>query len=161
MNKQSAGILLRRDGPAGLEVFLVHPGGPFWASKDAGAWSVPKGELDDAEEPLAAARREFFEETGFAAPFDAVPLRAIRQQGGKSVLVWTARGDVDPARLKSGTFAMEWPPKSGRSREFPEVDRGAWFDLREARRRILKSQAPLIDEVEERFGGEKRPERTS
>jgi predicted NUDIX family NTP pyrophosphohydrolase len=146
--KQSAGILLYR-GPAGRrEVLLVHPGGPFWQKKDLGAWSIPKGEFADGEDAVAAARREFREETGhdLAGPF--TPLSPVRQPGGKVVHAWAVEGDFDPHALRSNRFTLEWPPRSGQHREFPEVDRAAWFDLGEARRRINRGQAPLLDELE-------------
>ena len=139
-----------RDGR--LEVLLVHPGGPFWAKKDLGAWTIPKGEIAEGEDPLAAARREFEEETGLRLAGEAVALTPRRQAGGKLVHAWMVRGDLDPATVKSNTFTLEWPPRSGRRREFPEVDRAAWFPLDEARRRILESQVPLLDEAERRVG---------
>ena len=145
--KQSAGLLLVRERSGRLEVLLVHPGGPFWAKKDLGAWTIPKGEIAEGEDPLAAARREFEEETGVRADGAAVPLTPRRQAGGKLVHAWMVRGDLDPQAVKSNTFTLEWPPRSGRRQEFPEVDRAAWFPLEEARRRILKSQAPFLDEV--------------
>lgn len=146
MKKTSAGILLyrRRDE---LEVFLVHPGGPFWAKKDLGAWSLPKGELNGDEAPLAAARREFTEETGFVVDGEFRALRPLRQPSGKTILAWAVEGDCDPAELRSNTFSMEWPPKSGKQQEFPEVDRGAWFPLAEARKRIIAGQAPFLEEL--------------
>jgi predicted NUDIX family NTP pyrophosphohydrolase len=151
--KQSAGLLLVRERDGRVEVLLVHPGGPFWAKKDLGAWTIPKGEIGTGEEPLTAARREFEEETGFAAPSgDAVALTPRRQAGGKLVHAWALRGDLDVSAIRSLTFSMEWPPRSGRRQEFPEVDRAGWFTLDEARRRILKSQAPFLDEVELRTG---------
>jgi predicted NUDIX family NTP pyrophosphohydrolase len=143
---KSAGVLLYRRPPGGLEVFLVHPGGPFWAKKDLGAWSIPKGEIEDDEDPLAAAKREFTEETGFVVEGEFRPLAPLRQRSGKVIFAWAVEGDCDPAQLRSNTFELEWPPKSGRRREFPEVDRAAWFDLDEARRRILKGQAPFLDD---------------
>jgi len=148
--KLSAGILLYRHGGAGLEVLLVHPGGPFLAKKDDGAWSIPKGEYTPGEDPLSVAKREFEEETG--ASMDAVTrgdflsLSPIKQAGGKIVSAWCVAGDFDPARLRSNLFEMEWPPKSGKKKEFPEVDRAAWFSPEEARRKLLASQAPLLDE---------------
>jgi predicted NUDIX family NTP pyrophosphohydrolase len=151
MAKQSAGILLYRRTERGLEVFLVHPGGPFWARKDLGAWSIPKGEYADGENPLAAARREFQEETGFAIEGEFVELGTIRQAGGKVVAAWALEGDCDPARLTSNRFQMEWPPRSGYMKEFPEVDRGGWFTLPEAHDRILASQKPILDRVAEKF----------
>lgn len=148
MPKQSAGVLLFRRREGLLEVFLVHPGGPFWARKDDGAWTIPKGEFEPEEEPLSAARREFEEETGVAVTGSFVALQPVLQSGGKRVLAWAVEGDIDPASVRSNTFAMEWPPRSGRQQEFPEVDRGAWFAVDEARRKILASQSPLIDELE-------------
>jgi predicted NUDIX family NTP pyrophosphohydrolase len=152
MPKQSAGLLLYRRNDRGLEVFLVHPGGPFWAKKDLGAWSIPKGEYGADEDPLAAARREFQEETGFSVDGDFLDLGTIRQSGGKFVSAWAVEGDCDPARLSSNRFEMQWPPRSGRMVEFPEVDRGAWFALQEAHNRILASQRKILERVEERLG---------
>lgn len=148
MPKQSAGLLLYRDSRGAIEVLLVHPGGPFWARKDAGAWSIPKGEFDADEEPLAAARREFEEETGQVVTGEFIALQPVRQRSGKIVHAWAVRADFDPARLRSNTFTMEWPPKSGQSREFPEVDRAAWFPLGEARAKIQPGQRPLLDQLE-------------
>lgn len=130
-----------------LEVLLVHPGGPFWMKKDVGAWSIPKGEYEAGEEALAAATREFKEETGLAAEGPYTPLTPIRQQGGKVVQAWAFEGDCDPASLKSATFSLEWPPRSGRRQEFPEVDRAGWFSLEEARRKILPGQVAFLDEL--------------
>ncbi len=146
MKKTSAGILLYRRREE-LEVFLVHPGGPFWAKKDLGAWSLPKGELDGDEDPLAAARRELAEETGFTVDGEFRALRPLRQPSGKTILAWAVEGDCDPAELRSNMFSMEWPPKSGKQQEFPEVDRGAWFPLAEARKRIIAGQAPFLEEL--------------
>ena len=146
--KTSAGILLHRGRGKTLEVFLIHPGGPFWAKKNLGAWSVPKGEIEEGEEPLAAALREFEEETGFTIEGEPRPLAPIRQAGGKTVLCWAVEGDVDPAQLRSNTFELEWPPKSGRRQQFPEADRAAWFSIAEARERINKAQAALLDQLE-------------
>jgi predicted NUDIX family NTP pyrophosphohydrolase len=146
--KLSAGILLYRAGSAGpAEVLLVHPGGPFWEKKDLGAWSIPKGEVTDGEDPLAAARRELAEETGFQAAPPFVPLEPVQQRAGKTVMAWVAAGDADPAALVSNSFSMEWPPGSGRRQSFPEVDRAAWFSLSEARQRILAGQRPLLDQL--------------
>jgi predicted NUDIX family NTP pyrophosphohydrolase len=145
--KTSAGILLYRRRGGALEVFLIHPGGPFWAKKDRGAWSIPKGEPAEGEDPLAAARREFAEETGFALGGDFRALEPLRQKGGKTVVAWAVEGDCDPAQLRSNTFEMEWPPRSGMRRSFPEVDRGAWFELAEARERILAAQAGFLDQL--------------
>ena len=147
MAKISAGLLMYRRREGGLDVFLVHPGGPFWARKDAGAWSIPKGEIDPAEEPLAAARREFTEETGHSAEGRFRPLPPITQAGGKVVQAWAVEGDVDPAALRSNTFTIEWPPRSGRQQNFPEVDRAAWFPIDVARRKINPAQAALLDEL--------------
>jgi predicted NUDIX family NTP pyrophosphohydrolase len=130
-----------------LEVFLVHPGGPFWTNKDLGAWSIPKGEYSEDEDALAAARREFQEETGVAATGEPIPLTDIKQQGGKIVKAWAMEGDFDAATLRSNTFSMEWPPKSGRMQEFPEVDRGAWFSLEAAREKLIKAQAAFLDQL--------------
>ena len=147
MSKKSAGLLLFRETAAGLEVLLVHPGGPFWAKKDDGSWSIPKGEFEDGEEPLAAAKREFEEEMGVPATGEFMLLKPLKQPSGKLVFAWAVRSDFDPSRLKSNMFSMEWPPKSGRQREFPEVDKAAWFDVETARRKILKGQAPFLDQL--------------
>jgi predicted NUDIX family NTP pyrophosphohydrolase len=151
--KQSAGLVLVREQDGRLEVLLVHPGGPFWAKKDLGAWTIPKGEIGKGEDPLTAARREFEEETGMRPEGEAQPLAPRRQAGGKMVHAWMLRGDIDPALVKSNTFSLEWPPRSGRRQEFPEIDRAAWFTLDEARRRILKSQAPFLDDLERIVSG--------
>lgn len=153
MPKFSAGILLYRRKPE-LEVFLVHPGGPFWAKKDA--WSIPKGEYEPDEEPLAAARREFLEETGAAAEAafrgEFLPLGVIRQPSGKQVTAWAVEGDFDPAQLHSNTCLVEWPPRSGREIEIPEVDRGAWFTVDAARKKIFRGQDKLLDRLAEAVG---------
>lgn len=146
--KKSAGILVYRMVDNECEVFLVHPGGPFWKNKDDGAWSVPKGEFSDDEDPLMAARREFREETGQEISGDFQPLPIIRQKGGKQVQVWTVKGEVDAAAILSNTFSMEWPPHSGRKMNVPEVDKAAWFDLKTARKKILASQLPLLNSLE-------------
>jgi len=151
MGKQSAGLLLYRCGGEGTEVLLVHPGGPFYVRKDEGVWSVPKGELEPGEEPVAVALREFEEELGSAAPVDPgalVELGSVRQKGGKVVVAWCAPGDFDVTRAQSSTFALEWPPRSGQIREFPEVDRAGWFSLAEARRKLVPAQAELVDRLE-------------
>jgi predicted NUDIX family NTP pyrophosphohydrolase len=145
--KRSAGLLLYRKRDASFELFLVHPGGPFWAKKDLGAWSIPKGEYEDGEQPLDAARREFKEETGFAAPGNAVALGEVKQAGGKIVMAWAAEGDCDADRMVSNVCSIEWPPRSGKTIEFPEVDRGAWFALDGARERILKCQQPFLERL--------------
>ena len=149
--KRSAGILLHRRRDGASEVLLVHPGGPFWAKKDAGAWSIPKGEYEDGEDARACALREFAEELGTPPPDgELVDLGEVRQRGGKIVAAWALEGDADADAVRSNTFAMEWPPRSGTMREFPEVDRAAWFGLDEARERILPAQAPLLDRLAER-----------
>jgi predicted NUDIX family NTP pyrophosphohydrolase len=150
MAKQSAGLLLYRDNAGQLEVLLIHPGGPFWAKKDDGAWSIPKGEFTDDEDPLTAAKREFAEETGMTPIGDAISLDSLRQPSGKLVHAWAVQGDFAPAQLVSNTFTMEWPPKSGKQQSFPEVDRAAWFPLATARRKILKGQVAFLDRLQER-----------
>jgi len=147
MPKHSAGLLMYRRSGGALEVLLVHPGGPFWMKKDIGAWSIPKGEYEAGEEALAAAAREFQEETGLVARGPYTPLTPIRQRGGKVVQAWAFEGDCDAESLTSTTFSLEWPRGSGRRREFPEVDRAGWFNLEEARRKILPAQAALLDEL--------------
>ncbi len=148
MPKLSAGILLFRHHPAGVEVMLVHPGGPFWAKKDAGAWSIPKGLIAEGEDPLAAAKREFLEETGMLVEGEFLDLGAHKQPGGKTVAAWACEGDFDPASLKSNTFSLEWPPRSGRTMEFPEVDRAAWCSIDDAFVKINKGQKPIIAGLE-------------
>jgi predicted NUDIX family NTP pyrophosphohydrolase len=143
--KQSAGILMFRRRDEQIEVFLVHPGGPFWAKKDLGAWTIPKGEYSEGEEPLLAAQREFAEETGFVPEGDFIALGEVRQAGGKQVRAWAVEGGCDPAALVSNTFSLEWPPRSGGFIQVPEVDRGGWFSLSKARDRILKAQAAFLD----------------
>ena len=143
--KRSAGLLLYRKRAGTLEVFLVHPGGPFWTKKDAGAWTIPKGEIGEDEDPLVAARREMAEETGFSPEGRFIELPPVRQKAGKLVLAWAVEGDCDPAHLRSNLFEMEFPPRSGRMAEFPEIDRGDWFSLGEARGRILEAQQPFLD----------------
>ena len=146
--KRSAGLLMFRRANGGeLQVLLAHPGGPFWRNKDEGAWTIPKGEYDDAEEPLAAARREFTEETGFEALPPFASLGEIVQRSGKRILAWAVAGDRDPAQLRSNTFEVEWPPRSGRRQSYPEVDRVAWFALSEARRKMNPAQAELLDRL--------------
>ena len=149
MPKRSAGLLIYRYREGTMEVFLVHPGGPFWKNKDEGSWMIPKGEIDEGEEALPAAQREFQEETGFEPPEPPYyPLPTIKQAGGKVVEAFAVEGDCNPEQMKSNTFDMEWPPKSGRQQAFPEVDRGAWYALPMAARKILKSQRPLLDALE-------------
>jgi predicted NUDIX family NTP pyrophosphohydrolase len=147
MPKRSAGLLMYRRSGGALEVLLVHPGGPFWMKKDAGAWSIPKGEYADGEEPFAAATREFREETGLVAAGPYLPLTPVKQQGGKVVHAWAFEGDCRAESLKSTTFSLEWPPRSGLHREFPEVDRAGWFGLEEAKRKILPGQISLLEEL--------------
>ncbi len=148
MQKRSAGLLMYRRVGAAVEVLLVHPGGPYWAKKDNGAWSIPKGEYDPGEDPLAAARREFAEELGVLAPKgDYVDLGTVTQSGRKMVAAFAVAGDFDPARLKSNVFETEWPPRSGRMQCFPEVDRAAWFAPEAARTKILAAQIPFIDRL--------------
>lgn len=152
--KRSAGILLFRRAGGETEFLLVHPGGPFWARKDLGAWSIPKGQIEDEEEPRACAIRELEEELGPAPeldPDELIELGSIRQRAGKTVEAWAAEGEFDPAELASNTFTMEWPPRSGGEREFPEVDRAEWFDLEGAREKILPAQAEFLDRLLERL----------
>lgn len=148
MAKISAGLLLYRRQKGQVEVFLVHPGGPFWARKDLGAWTIPKGEVEPGQDELAEARREFHEETGTAIDGRFQPLKPVRQAGGKTVRAWAVEGDCDAKRIVSNTFMMEWPPRSGKTRSFPEVDRAAWLDLETARTKINPAQAALVDELE-------------
>jgi predicted NUDIX family NTP pyrophosphohydrolase len=150
-NKRSSGILLYRRRPE-LEVLLVHPGGPFWANKDGGAWSIPKGEHDEDEDAQACAIREFTEETGSApSPGELDDLGTIKQKAGKVVQAWALEGDLDAQTVRSNTFSMQWPPRSGRMQEFPEVDRAEWFDLDQARQRINPAQAAFLDRLASRF----------
>jgi predicted NUDIX family NTP pyrophosphohydrolase len=151
--KKSAGLLLFRETVAGVEVLLVHPGGPFWARTDDGSWSIPKGEFAEDEEPLSAAKREFEEETGVPPAGDFLRLEPLRQPSGKVVFAWALSSDFDPTSLKSNMYSMEWPPKAGHQQEFPEVDRAAWFEVHSARRKILKGQAPFLDQLLERVQG--------
>lgn len=145
--RRSAGILLYRSMDGEIEVFLVHPGGPFWARKDAGVWSIPKGEYLEGEDPLAAAKREFAEETGSAVDGEFIPLGEIKQAGGKVVIAWALEGDLDTGAITSNTFQLEWPPKSGTIREFPEVDAADWFAPELARSKLLPSQIDFIDRL--------------
>jgi predicted NUDIX family NTP pyrophosphohydrolase len=150
--KRSAGILLYRLAGGAPEVLLVHPGGPFWARRDAGAWSVPKGEYEDADDPLAAARREFEEETGTALETgELLELGNVKQKNGKVVSAWAAEGDLDPDAVHSNTFTMEWPPRSGRTAEFPEIDRAGWFGIDDAREKLNPAQAEFLDRLLERL----------
>jgi predicted NUDIX family NTP pyrophosphohydrolase len=152
MTKHSAGILMYRFREDSLEVFLVHPGGPFWAKKDEGVWSIPKGEFNiDNEDSLEAAKREFEEETGFALEGDFISLDTLKQSGMKIVHAWAIEGDCDAAKIKSNTFSMEWPPRSGKQQEFPEVDRAGWFDIETAKIKLLKGQRAFIDKLLEKL----------
>jgi predicted NUDIX family NTP pyrophosphohydrolase len=152
MPTSSAGILMYRRTREALEVLLVHPGGPFWRNKDDGAWSIPKGEMDEGEDPAEAALREFMEELGNAPALPLRPLGEIRQRGGKRVHAFIVEGDIDVGAVASNTFEIEWPPKSGRLQTFPEVDRAEWFDLLRANEKILASQRPLLDRLMELVG---------
>jgi predicted NUDIX family NTP pyrophosphohydrolase len=152
MPKRSAGVLMYRRGASGVELLLVHPGGPFWKKKDLGAWSIPKGEYAEGEDPLAVAKRELEEETGVRPSGDFLPLGDVVQGGGKVVTAFALAGDFDPATLRSNTFELEWPPKSGRKASFPEVDRAQWFSPAEARAKILKGQSELITRLLKAIG---------
>jgi predicted NUDIX family NTP pyrophosphohydrolase len=144
----SAGLLMFRK-KNGIEVFLVHPGGPLWSKKDLGAWSIPKGLLEQEEDALEAAKREFLEETGFIAEGRFIPLSAVKLKSGKVVQAWAVEGDSNPAAIKSNLFSMEWPPHSGKTREFPEVDRAAWFGIEEAKNKINQGQVGLLEELQQ------------
>jgi predicted NUDIX family NTP pyrophosphohydrolase len=148
MPKHSAGLLLYLYRQEELEVLLVHPGGPFWANKDEGAWSIPKGEYPPEEDPLTAAYREFKEETGCETAGEAIPLGSLKQPSGKIIQAWALKGDCDAAGIRSNTFTLEWPPHSGRRQEFPEVDRAAWFTLEAARKKIHPGQVGFLEELE-------------
>ena len=147
MAKQSAGLLLYRTINGVLEVFLVHPGGPFWARKDAGAWSIPKGEIEDGEDKLQAAEREFTEETGFTISGEFRSLDPLKQPGGKIIYAWAIEADCDPGQIRSNLFSLEWPPKSGKFQQYPEVDRAAWFNISQARNKILAGQVRFIEQL--------------
>jgi predicted NUDIX family NTP pyrophosphohydrolase len=144
---RSAGILVYDLGEPGLQVLLAHPGGPFWRNKDLGAWMIPKGEIGQLEEPLAAALREFTEETGATLSGDFIPLGELQQKGGKQVIAFACRAALDPETFRSNNFEMEWPPRSGRLQSFPEIDRAAWFDMPTAQTKILPSQRPFLDRL--------------
>lgn len=145
--RQSSGILMYRSTHKGIEVFLVHPGGPFWKGKDEGAWSIPKGEFTEEEDALAAARREFQEEAGQAADGEFIKLTPVRQKAGKLVHAWAVEGDIDPDKIVSNTYRQEWPYKSGKWQSFPEVDKAGWFNLEQAREKINEAQAAFLDEL--------------
>ena len=147
MTKKSAGILMYRLRKEVLEVLLVHPGGPFWTKKDIGSWSIPKGEYTDTEDPFIVAKREFEEETSFQVDGDFTPLTPLEQPSGKIVSAWTIEGDCDASKIKSNTFLMEWPPRSGKKQEFPEVDRAEWFTINTAKKKLLKGQVGFIEEL--------------
>ncbi len=148
MAKMSAGILMYRKRGGALEVFLVHPGGPFFTKKDLGIWGIPKGEIDEGEDALDAAQREFEEETGFKAWGKFLPLAPVTQKNGKIVQAWAVEGDCDPEKLNSNMFTMEWPPRSGRQQEFPEVDRAGWFGVTESKQRIIPAQISFLEELQ-------------
>ena len=153
MPKKSAGLLLYRKAQKGPELLLVHPGGPFWVKRDAGAWSIPKGEYEGDEEPLACAMREFEEELGAPPPQGKIlPLGELSQPSRKTIIAYAVEGDFDPQRLRSNTFEIEWPPKSGQLKSFPEVDKAAWFTIEESRTKIQSGQAPFIDRLLEALG---------
>jgi predicted NUDIX family NTP pyrophosphohydrolase len=152
MKKRSAGILAYRRRDGALEFFLVHPGGPFWKNKDDGAWSIPKGEYESDEEALTAAQREFAEETGLRISGTFTPLASVKIASGKVIEAWAIEHDLDPAAIRSNTFEIEWPPRSGKRRAFPEVDRAAWFAAPEALGKVTKGQVPLLRELIERLG---------
>lgn len=148
MAKKSAGILLYRLKKGSPEVLLVHPGGPFFIRKDEGVWSIPKGEYEESEAPLSAAKREFFEETGFKAEGDFIALTPVRLKSGKVITAFALMHDIDASLIKSNSFEIEWPPKSGNTKSFPEIDRGAWFDVEMAKKKINPAQALFIEEVQ-------------
>lgn len=145
--KKSAGILVYRKAGKDIEYLLVHPGGPFYKNKDINTWSIPKGEYDNNENAFEAAKREFFEETGIRIDGDFISLKTVKQNGGKEVSAWAVEADVDTGKVKSNTFELEWPPKSGKFQKYPEIDRAEWFNYEEAKKKILKGQIPVIDEL--------------
>ncbi len=147
MSKKSAGLLMYRRRHGDLEVFLVHPGGPFWKKKDVGSWSIPKGEYTTEEDALEAAKREFREETGIEASGEFIPLSSRKQPSGKIITVWAFEGDCDASTIKSNTFSLEWPPRSGKREEFPEVDRAGWFSVPDAKVKIIEGQSGFVDEL--------------
>ena len=153
MPKESAGLLMFRRRNNQLEVLLAHPGGPFWKKKDLGAWTIPKGEIQPGEEPLTAARREFAEELGFSPEGNFIPLSPIQQKGGKRVQVWAFEGNCDPSSVKSNTFEMEWPPRSGRVQIFPEIDRAEFFEFNQAKQRINPGQVACLEELKGKLTG--------
>jgi predicted NUDIX family NTP pyrophosphohydrolase len=151
MSKKSAGILLYRIKNKSLEVLLVHPGGPFWKNKDQGAWSIPKGEFDDDEKPLDAAIRELKEETGVALKDEFIELTPVKQKSGKLVYAYAKEHDLDPSEIKSNEFEMEWPPKSGKKKMFPEIDKAEWFDAKAAKEKIIAAQSLFIEELTQKL----------
>lgn len=153
MAKNSAGLLMFRRRGGIVELLLAHPGGPFWAKKDLGAWSIPKGEFDPPEDPLEAAKREFEEETGLTANGQFIPLTPLKQPGGKLVHIWAFEGDCDVSAIISNTFSIEWPPRSGRQQSFPEIDRAQWFSFDAAREKITKGQKGFIEELQQILAG--------
>src|SRR5258706_153673 len=150
--RRSAGILLYRRRNGQIEVLLVHPGGPFWTKKDAGAWTIPKGEIGEDEDALDAAKREFTEETGVKLEGRFAPLAPLRQPSGKTIEAWISEGDCDAAAIRSNLFSMEWPPRSGKQQEFPEIDRAGWFALAQAREKLIAGQRGFVDELESLWG---------
>ena len=151
MPKKSAGILLYRKTGGSFEVFLVHPGGPYWANKDAGAWSIPKGEFDDNEDALSAAKREFEEETGMKISGVFVELTPVKLKSSKTVFAWAVEGDIDPLKINSNEFEMEWPPRSGKMSSFPEIDKAAWFSLADAEIKINSQQIKMLEEMKNKL----------
>jgi|SRR5215203_557289 len=151
MPKKSAGILLYRKKGKSFEVFLVHPGGPYWAKKDAGAWSIPKGEFDDNEDALTAAKREFEEETGTKISGVFIELTPVKLKSNKTVFAWAVEGDLDPLNINSNEFEIEWPPRSGKMRSFPEIDKAAWFNLADAEIKINSQQIKMLEEMKSRL----------
>lgn len=160
MSKKSAGILLYRFHNKLPEVLLVHPGGPFWKKKDEGSWSIPKGEFEENEDPLDAAKREVQEELGIKVQGEFIELTPVKQKSGKLIYAWSVKGSFDPAKIKSNTFETEWPPKSGRKIKFPEIDKAGWFTINEAKKKIVSGQIPLLDELQSKILLiKKRPDR--
>ena len=155
MRKKSAGILLYHFHNNVAEVLLVHPGGPFWVNKNLGAWSIPKGEFDETENPLEAARREVKEETGIIVKGEFIELTPVKQKGGKMIYAWAQQKDINPSQIKSNNFEIECPPKSGKNKSFPEIDKAAWFTMEEARKKIVSGQAPLLNELETKLSNVK------
>jgi len=151
MAKKSAGIILYRYQASILQVLLVHPGGPFWANKDVGVWSIPKGEFDETESPFDAALREVKEETGLLLDGNFTALQPVKQKSGKLVYAWALQKDIDATQIKSNSFQMEWPPKSGKQQSFPEVNAAAWFSIEEAAEKILSGQLPLLQQLQQKF----------